>query len=54
MTNKTPLQTSNFRKASLALIKTELSVHEAARNVQIIGTLCVIAVQLVYTIILYM
>ena len=40
------LQTSNFRKATLALSKhsPELSVHEAARNVQTIGTQCVIAV----------
>ena len=58
--------------ATLALLKhsPEPSVHEAARNVQIIGTQCVITVpvgvhhhpvhvvyelyQLVYTIILYM
>ena len=40
------LQTSNSRKATLALSNhsPEPSVHEAARNVQIIGSQCVITV----------
>ena len=39
-------QASNFRKTTLALLKHSLepSAHEAARNVQIIGTQCVTAV----------